>query len=269
MNITYKFLDTLEEYKACVRLQKDIWGFEDNLGMVPIPLLVVGRKNGGFLYGAFDEGKLVAFIYSILGYYSGQFIHCSHMLAVLPEYRDAGIGYHLKIKQREFALSQGIKLITWTFDPLQGKNAYFNIEKLGIIIRIYYIDLYGQTSSPLHYGLPTDRMLAEWYLDSERVIQLTKGINQPLNVNLDNSIVVDVLQDDELNKLPLDQPLFIKLPSNFFQISQDDKKLAFEIFQRVRKIFMQCFNNNFAVKRFYISRKDNSVNYYYYYLQRY
>lgn len=268
MKITYKFLDTLEEYKACVKLQKAVWGFEDNLDMVPTPLLVVGRKNGGFLYGAFDEGKLVGFIYSILGYYKGQFIHCSHMLAILPEYRDAGIGYHLKIMQREFALSQGIKLITWTFDPFQIKNAYFNTEKLGAIIRTYYIDLYGETSSPLHYGLPTDRMLAEWYLDSERVVQLTKGINQPLDVNLDKTIVVDVLQDYELDRLPLDQPFLIKIPSNFAQISQDDKKFAFKILQRVRRIFLECFNNNFAVKRFCLSRKDNSINCYYY-VQKY
>jgi predicted GNAT superfamily acetyltransferase len=268
MNLTYKFLDTLEEYKACVKLQKEVWGFEDNLDMVPIPLLVVGRKNGGFLYGAFDKDKLIGFIYSILGYYNGQFIHCSHMLAVLPQYRDAGVGYYLKMKQREFALSQGIKLITWTFDPFQVKNAYFNIEKLGIIIRNYYPNLYGETSSPLHYGLPTDRMLAEWYLDSDKVKQLAKGITPPLTIDFDKFIIIDVMKDLGKSKLPLEQTLLIKIPPNFLNVSQQNKQFALDILLFVRKIFTYYFSENYAITRFLITKKEG-FNDYFYYLEKY
>ncbi len=264
MEVIYKFLDTLEEYKACVKLQKEVWGFEDNLDMVPIPLLVIARKNGGFLYGAFIGGKLVGFIYSILGYYNKQFIHCSHMLAVLPEYRDSGIGYRLKMKQREFALSQGIKLITWTFDPFQLKNAYFNIEKLGIIVKTYYKDLYGLTSSPLHYGLPTDRMLAEWYIDSERVDKLSKGIYQPFDIDIDKCLIIDVMKNNKIDNIFREKAILIKIPDNFIQISNEDKKFAYNIFECVRTTFTDCFNNDYVVKRFLIKQNLDKKEYYYY-----
>ena len=97
------------------------------------------------------------------------------MAAVLPEFRDLGIGRRLKLAQREDALARGISLIEWTFDPLQTKNAYFNICRLGAIARRYLTDVYGSTSSPLHAGLPTDRLVAEWHLESERVVDILAG----------------------------------------------------------------------------------------------
>src|SRR4030042_7081743 len=248
-NLTYRFLDTLDDYRACVRIQKEVWGFEDMLDMVPLPLLVIGRKNGGFLYGAFDQEQLIGFVYSIMGLYKGMLIHCSHMLAVLPQYRDAGVGFYLKMKQREFVLSQGINLITWTFDPFQVKNAFFNIEKLGIIIRNYYVNLYGETSSPLHYGLPTDRMLAEWYLDSEKVVQLNRKNTIP-PLNYEGIPVLDIL-NDRISPSQFDvNALLVKMPHDFLEISSTDKRLSLELIERTRTLFTECFSNNLYVKRF-------------------
>ncbi|MFQ5927700.1 MAG: GNAT family N-acetyltransferase, partial [Terriglobia bacterium] len=119
--------------------------------------------------GAYDGNELIGFVLAFAGVRGDQtFLH-SHMAAVLPAYQNAGVGRRLKLAQRADALARGIRLVEWTFDPLEIRNAYFNLEKLGVIVREYLPDLYGRTTSPLHAGLPTDRLLAEWWLDSPRV----------------------------------------------------------------------------------------------------
>jgi predicted GNAT superfamily acetyltransferase len=267
MNIQYRFLNSHEDYRACVALQKHVWGFEDNLDMVPIPLLVIGRKNGGFLYGAFDGNQLVGFIYSILGMYNNKLIHCSHMLAVIPEYQNQSIGYKLKMKQREFALAQGIDLITWTYDPFQVKNAFFNIEKLGAVVRNYYPDLYGETSSRIHWGLPTDRMLAEWYLNSERATRLAQNPDLPERIDLHDAITCTVLNDSLTEFAPEYHKLFIEMPADFADIVNTDKQTALQLVLKIRTIMMQCFAKHLYVKRF-VALKTDSNNHYGYYLQR-
>src|SRR3954454_1908621 len=162
-------LTTLEEFSAVVRLQREIWGFHD-VELLPRRLFVVASKIGGQLLGAFHGPKMVAFCLCIPGLKTNgkPYLH-SHMLGVLPPYRNTGLGRRLKLKQREYALEQGIDLIEWTFDPLEIKNAYFNIERLGAIVRRFVFNQYGTTSSPLHGGMPTDRCTAEWWIDSDRV----------------------------------------------------------------------------------------------------
>jgi len=157
-----------DELEEAVRLQRLIWGFED-VDLLPLRLFVVATKIGGHVLGAFDGGRMVGFSLAIPGLKPGGVVYWhSHMMGVLPEYRDRGIGRELKFRQREDALARGIKLIEWTFDPLELKNAYLNIEKLGVIVRRYVLNQYGNTTSPLHGGLPTDRCVAEWHLDLER-----------------------------------------------------------------------------------------------------
>jgi predicted GNAT superfamily acetyltransferase len=153
-------------------LQKTIWGFEE-IELLPVRLFVVATKVGGQVFGAFDQGRMVAFLLAIPGLKPGgkYYLH-SHMMGVLSEYRNAGIGRLLKLKQREEAIARGIALVEWTFDPLEVKNAFFNIERLGAVVRRYVLNQYGTTTSALHGGLPTDRCVAEWYVDSPRVIQL-------------------------------------------------------------------------------------------------
>jgi len=264
MNLHYRFLNSLEDYKACVELQRCVWGFEDNLDIVPIPLLVIGRKNGGFLYGAFDEKRLIGFIYSIVGIYTGKLIHCSHMLAVLPEYQNQSVGYKLKIKQREFALAQGIDLITWTFDPFQVKNAFFNIEKLGAIIRNYYPDLYGETSSRIHYGLPTDRMLAEWYLNSDRVNRLAQNNRYVEKLDVENTFSFNIREDSIVRFSLESTKLLIQMPANFGSIVETDKNEASRLILKLRDILLRCFEKHYYVKRFHIQKTATESKYFYY-----
>jgi predicted GNAT superfamily acetyltransferase len=163
------------DFQDAVRLQQQIWGFAD-VELLPLRLFVVADKIGGQVLGAFDGPKMVAFCLGIPGLKPGgkYYLH-SHMLGVLPEYRNTGLGRQMKLKQREDALERGIDLIEWTFDPLELKNAYFNIERLGAIVRRFVHNQYGSTSSHLHTGLPTDRCTAEWWIRSQRVLKVLNG----------------------------------------------------------------------------------------------
>jgi predicted GNAT superfamily acetyltransferase len=158
----------LEEMRACVLLQKEVWNYAD-IELVPLRMFVVGEKIGGQVVGAFAEGKLVGFAFAIPGIRQGRSFLYSQMLAVRQPYRNSGLGRRLKLFQREDALARGVELMEWTFDPLEIKNAYLNLEKLGAIVRRYHVNLYGVTQSRLQGGLPTDRLVAEWWLKSKRV----------------------------------------------------------------------------------------------------
>lgn len=164
----------IEEFRACVSLQKEVWNFTD-AELVPLRMFVVADKVGGQVMGAFEGKIMIGFALSVPGTRTGHVYLHSHMLAVRKEYRNAGLGRRLKLMQREEALSRGIELIEWTFDPLEIKNAYLNIEKLGAVARRYNINQYGITSSPLQGGLPSDRLIAEWWLRSQRVQNIVDG----------------------------------------------------------------------------------------------
>ncbi len=167
--IEIRALHDVENLRDAVRLQQAVWHFSD-AELIPLRLFVVATKIGGQVFGAYDGPKMVGFCLAVpgIGREGGQYLH-SHMAAVLPDYRNRHIGRALKLAQREDALSRGIGLIEWTFDPLELKNAFFNIERLGAVVRRYVLNQYGITASPLHAGLPTDRCVAEWRLRSPRV----------------------------------------------------------------------------------------------------
>lgn len=170
--ITVRHVSTLAEYEECVRMQLVTWG--EDLA-TPSGLFVVARETGGQTLGAFAGEKMVGFTLGLAGFHDGKPIIHSHMTAVLSEYRDRGIGRMLKLAQRNDALARGIHLVAWTFDPLELKNAHFNINRLGAVVKRYIPNCYGITESPLHAGLPTDRLMAEWYLDSKRVTDILGG----------------------------------------------------------------------------------------------
>jgi len=167
-SILLRKCDSLQELQACVALQKEVWGFSD-IELVPLRMFVVAQKVGGQVIGAFDDDQLVGFAFAIPGIHDRHSYLYSHMLAVRKQYRNVGLGRRLKLFQREDALVRGFDLMEWTFDPLEIKNAYLNIERLGAITRRYNLNQYGITSSPLQGGLPTDRLVAEWWLKSKRV----------------------------------------------------------------------------------------------------
>jgi len=164
----------IEEFEACVRLEREVWKSAD-IDVVPIPLFVVASETGGQVLGAFCADRLIGFTMTIAGWRNRKpFLH-SHMTAVSGDHRDRGIGRQLKLFQRADALARGISLIEWTFDPLITKNAYFNFVRLGAIARRYVPNAYGITTSPLHGALPTDRLVAEWHLRSPRVLRVLAG----------------------------------------------------------------------------------------------
>src|SRR2546421_6303424 len=132
-------------------------------------MLVATREVGGVLIGAYDRSDLVGFVYGFPGYEDGRIMHHSHMLAVKTAYRNHDRGYKLKLAQRERVLAQGIERITWTFDPLQSLNAYFNFGKLGVVADAYKINFYGEATSSFLHQIGTDRLWVTWLLDSERV----------------------------------------------------------------------------------------------------
>src|SRR3989441_7284206 len=174
-SIVIRLCHDLEAMRACVALQKEVWNFSD-ADLIPLRMFVVADKIGGQIIAAFDGKEAVGFGLSIPGYRDGRSYLHSHMLAVRQTYRNAGLGRRIKLFQRDDALTRGYELIEWTFDPLEIKNAYLNIERLGAIARRYNINQYGITSSPLQGGLPSDRLIAEWWLKSERVeTLLTSG----------------------------------------------------------------------------------------------
>jgi predicted GNAT superfamily acetyltransferase len=175
---------SLSELRACVALQKEVWNFSD-AELVPLRIFVVATKIGGQVIGAFapaeniGNDQLIGYALAIPAIRNGHPFLYSQMLAIRAQYRNAGIGRRIKLAQRDEAISRGFELMEWTFDPLEIKNSYLNIEKLGAIVRRYNVDQYGITSSPLQGGLPTDRLIAEWWLKSKRVESVLAGQPKP------------------------------------------------------------------------------------------
>lgn len=177
-NIRIETLTTMEQFERCVVLQLEVWGYSDG-DLIPRRVFLVAQRIGGQVLGAFDGDTIIGFAMGLPGYRNGySYIH-SHMLAVLPEYRNFGLGRRLKLAQREDAMARGFDLMEWTFDPLEIKNSYLNIARLGAICRRYKADFYGPSSSPLQGGLPTDRLYAEWWLNSPRVLETLRGEATP------------------------------------------------------------------------------------------
>lgn len=231
--IVVRRCDDRAELEACVRLQKEVWNFTD-AELVPLPLFVVAQRIGGQVLGAFDGNDLIGFALAIPGARAGRpFLH-SHMLAVRVAYRNTGIGRRLKLFQREDALARGFELIEWTFDPLEIKNAYLNLERLGAITRRYNINQYGTMSSPLHGGLPTDRLVAEWWLRSRRVTTLLDtGTRPDFKVEQTISVPAEIYQ---------------------WKTSPPDRGKALDVQTRNRGLLMDAFSRGLAVLGF--SRDD-------------
>jgi len=214
--IEIRHCTTLAEFEECVRIEHATWGPEL---AEPTGMFVVARHTGGQVFAAFDGPKMVGFTMAIAGARDGRIFLHSHQTAVLPEYRDQGVGRKLKLFQREDALERGINLVEWTFDPLELKNAHFNLVRLGAVARRYIPNCYGITKSPLHHGIPTDRLVAEWWLDSARVKAILE--NSPLT-----------------GKGPVER---IPVPSNIGETKTQDPEAAIRIQTGLRGQFVRAF----------------------------
>jgi predicted GNAT superfamily acetyltransferase len=184
--------ESLDEMQAAFALQKEVWSFTD-AELVPIRIFVLATKIGGHVIGAFDHDQMIGFALAIPGHRDGHAYLHSHMVAVREPYRNSGLGCRIKFFQREDALASGFDLMEWTFDPLEIKNSYLNIEKLGAIARRYNVNQYGVTSSPLQGGLPSDRLVAEWWMESSRVESILATGHRPdfeVQANIDVPVEV-------------------------------------------------------------------------------
>ena len=242
-----------DELEACVQLQIETWGYDES-DVIPRKTFLVAQTIGGQVIGAFDTeiaparspgtaDSLVGFVFSLPGVKTGKnhpyaYLH-SHMLAVRERYRNRGLGTQLKLEQRLEALSRGIRHMEWTFDPLEIKNAFLNIHRLGAIVRSYRVDFYGVSSSRLQAGLPTDRLLAEWRLDAPRVQAVLAG----------NPAVMQVIEER------------IHVPASIYEwkASETGRERALAVQLQNRKKFQQAFSRGLAVIGFARDAEGNGV----------
>jgi predicted GNAT superfamily acetyltransferase len=247
LDITVRPLHTLEEFHRCVQITREVWG-DSELDTEPHVTFVIAEHLGGQVLGAFDGHLMVGFTKAYIGLHGNTpYLH-SHMTGVLASHRDRRVGRQLKLFQREDALRRGIHLIEWTFDPLETKNAHFNINRLGAICRQYIANFYGITTSPLHRGMPTDRLLVEWHLDSKRVIAAINDLTPeprecPAHVHLpnltDEAPVVAGLQTRAFPQGEASSPAALSSPSA-------DSSLL-EVQSRIRQEFTAWFAKGYAV----------------------
>lgn len=229
----------LVDFRRCEELQREAWGFQD-LDIVPTPLFTIAAHYGGLILGAYDGPRMIGFVYSLPALLDGQWIQYSHMLAVIPEYQRRHIGLRLKMAQASAARAAGFREIAWTFDPMQSRNANLNTRRLGATASVYYPNLYGQTSSPLHRGLPTDRLLARWKIAGPR----RSGGRRRWRGH--PPFVYDCSSRDFLG-LPAFRFL---IPGSIDTLKRADTALAFDWQRRLREVFQAAFADGFEAADF-------------------
>lgn len=264
-------LTTLQECRQVADLEKVVWGYTDAEDVVPPPVLIVSIKRGGILLGAFDDaGEMKGFVYAIPGIKNGRPMQWSHMLGVTADARDAGLGAKLKLAQREAALHMGMDLIEWTYDPLQAMNAHLNFAKLGTIVEEYEENIYGESSSVLHRGTPTDRFVAEWHIARPHVERRLASIGQP--VARDSSVgqapVVNPSRQAHAWPEPgpsdlglTDRRLLVEIPMGFGDMQAREPDLALAWRMATREIFQTYLGRGYRVVDFFLSRPHRRGHY--------
>jgi predicted GNAT superfamily acetyltransferase len=244
-------LTTLDDFQQCVDMQKEVWGFDDPYDIVPLPLLVVSERNDGIVLGAFDGNRMIGFVYSLAGYHRGLKVQWSHMLAVTPSHRNTDVGYRLKMEQWHEAKQKGYDVLEWTYDPLESKNAYFNLQKLGCIAKEYEINVYGITSSPLHSGTPTDRLIAHWPTEPiQKQVPEFKLVPEP-------SALISVTRRENqalfIDRVILDRNeefLLLEIPSEMQHLKSISPTAPLEWRLKTRDAFLHYFERGYIVYYF-------------------
>jgi predicted GNAT superfamily acetyltransferase len=255
-DIEIRPLTTMEEYRACVELQKETWG-EAFSEVVPPALLKVSQVLGGVCAGAYDaDGCLTGFVFGMTGPRDGEIVHWSDMLAVREQARGSGLGARLKAHQREQLLARGVETMYWTFDPLQSRNAYVNFNKLGIVAREYEPDMYGDSSSPLHRGVGTDRLVARWLMSTERVVARLTG-DPPVPSHGGFSDAQRVLGGDDMEGImhpstpdlgSSNNRLLVAIPADILEIMTQSMDVAVRWRTATRAVFTHYLSEGYEVR---------------------
>ena len=255
-SLTLRRFSSPEDYQACTDLQEEVWA-GNRFEWVPVSILRVSQKLGGVAAGAFDpDGRLMGFVFGLTGIQHGAPLHWSDMLAVRSEARNQGIGTRLKWYQRELLMEKGIRRMHWTFDPLQARNGYLNFAKLGIVCREYIRDMYGETESPLHQGIGTDRFLALWLMSSQRVADRKGGRDKAPTERDVTSVpsAVEVLNEGGL-PAPGDPRLDLKgarvripVPPDIDSLKVADPSLALQWREATQKAFEHYLGHGYEVR---------------------
>lgn len=250
MGYIVRDLTSYAEMVAVRQLQRQIWGFDEpEIGLYP-PVLNTAAKNGGVVLGAFDQetGQMVGFLFSFLGREpGGPFKLCSQALGVLPNWRGQGIAENLKWVQRERALAQDLPLITWTYDPLESPNAHLNLHKLHAIARTYWRDVYGSNFGQLNAGLPTDRLLVEWWVKGPRLVSTSQ-----VEVEWWEAVPVFEVAGQGVerwitraNLVLTDELLQLEIPADLQRLKAANLELALDWRLKVRRAFENYFSRGY------------------------
>ena len=265
-------LTTLEECRQVAELERIVWGYTDGEDVVPPAVLMVSIKRGGILLGAFDSaGTMTGFVYSMPALKDGRAMQWSHMLGVTPEARDSGLGLRLKLAQREHAMRMGLDLIELTYDPLQALNAHLNFTRLGVVVEEYEENIYGDSSSPLHQGTPTDRFVAEWRLTTPHVERRLSMPTAPLirDATIMSAVLVNPCRKTgdwlEPGAPALDvgasRRLLVEIPTGFSDMQRRQPDLALAWRMTTRQIFQTYFGRGYRVVDFLIAREAGRGQY--------
>jgi predicted GNAT superfamily acetyltransferase len=263
-NITIRDLATIDEFRQVVGLEKAIWGYTDEGDLVTVPVFIFTVHRGATLIGAFaPDGRMAGFAYAVVGMKNRTPMMWSHMAGVLPEFR-GGLGFRLKLAQRERALAQGYDLIEWTFDPLQAMNAHFNFAKLGGVVEEYAPNFYGESTSALHRGTPTDRVVLSWKIAEPHVVRRLEQQSTALRVKshevADAPIVNTTAMDGEwrkTKKLDLtikERRVWIEIPTGFTEMQQRAPERALAWRMDVRQMFDEYLAKGYRAVDFVLQR---------------
>ena len=247
----------LDDYEACVALQEEVWGFTEGQDFAAAPLLLLGDRYGGSVLVAEDtDGSVIGFSFAVLGREpAGGLIWWSHMTGIAKSQQGKGLGHRLKLAQRADALENGIAEIWWTFDPLQAMNAHFNLRKLGAVVREYEENVYGYSSSPLHHGMPTDRLVARWHLESPRVSDRTSVESPVILRDFDGLVRVLEVREGRAGEPNLElaeSPLLLEIPVDFPSVLAADRPLAMDWQHKVRAAFRHYFEAGYVATDFMV-----------------
>ena len=269
--LRFRDLHSADEFRQVMDLEQQVWGFTDLNDMVTLPVFTITVKRGAILIGAYDAAnRMVGFVYSIVGMKPGQVLQWSHMLGVLPEYRNSGLGRALKLAQRDRALAQGYELIEWTYDPLQAMNAHLNFTKLGVVAEEYHRNVYGESTSVLHKGTPTDRLVAQWWIAKPHVARrVTPGELIPVTTHeITDATPINVthpaqawLANSDIHLARDERRLTLEIPMGFTDMQRDAPALALDWRMQTREIFETYFTRGYRVVDFYLDRPHHRGRY--------